>query len=74
MEERGDYLIGIAADELLPVVTSVALVNDARKFDVNCEANALISIDETLISGPTRIKEDIFRRRKVKTDVMTNQS
>ncbi len=49
------YLIGIADDELLVVVTTVALVNDAKKFDVNCEASALISIDETLISGPTKI-------------------
>lgn len=52
--EREFYLIGIVVDELLLVVTSVALVNDAKKFDVNCEANALISIDETLISGPTK--------------------
>ncbi len=49
---RFGYLIGID-DELLFVVTTVAFVKDAKKFDVNCEARALISIDETLISGPT---------------------
>jgi len=48
------YLIGIADDELFVVVITVALVNDAKKFDVNCEASAFISIDETLISGPTK--------------------
>jgi hypothetical protein len=47
-------LIGIVDDELLVVVTTVALVNDAKKFDVNCEASAFISIDDTLISGPTK--------------------
>ena len=58
------YLIGIVVDELLLVVTSVALVNDAKKFDVNCEANALISIDETLISGPTKINTNDIQQRK----------
>jgi hypothetical protein len=57
-------LIGIDADELLLVVTTVALVNDAKKFDVNCEASAFISIDDTLISGPTK---RIFRLKKNKT-------
>ena len=72
---RGYYLIGIVADELLPVVTSVALVNDARKFDVNCEANALISIDETLISGPTTINRTFFHKGKCENRyVMTNLS
>ncbi len=47
-------MIGIVDDELFVVVTTVAFVNDAKKFDVNCEASALISIDETLISGPTK--------------------
>lgn len=44
----------------MPVVTTVALVNEAKKFDVNCEARALISIDETVISGPTKIIENFF--------------
>lgn len=48
------YLIGIADDELSAVVTTAAFVKDAKKFDVNCEASALRSIDETLISGPTK--------------------
>lgn len=38
---------------LFVLVTTAALVNDAKKFDVNCDANALMSIAETLISGPT---------------------
>jgi len=48
-------LIGILVVVLVVFVfvTTVALVNDARKFDVNCDASALISIVETLISGPT---------------------
>ena len=54
------YLIGIVDDELFVVVTTVAFVNDAKKFDVNCEASALISIDETVISGPTVIIRPIF--------------
>jgi len=52
------YLIGKFDVELLLLllllVTTAALVNDAKKFDVNCDASALISIAETLISGPTR--------------------
>ncbi len=48
------YLIGRLDVELLLFVTTVALVNEAKKFDVNCDASALISIAETLISGPTR--------------------
>ncbi len=48
------YLIGNVDVEELLFVTTVALVNDAKKFEVNCEASALISIAETLISGPTR--------------------
>jgi hypothetical protein len=63
-------LIGIDADELLLVVTTVALVNDAKKFDVNCEASAFISIDDTLISGPTK---RIFRLKKIK-QFSSNQS
>jgi len=63
-------LIGIDADELLVVVTTVALVNDAKKFDVNCEASAFISIDDTLISGPTK---RIFRLKKTK-QFSSNQS
>lgn len=49
------YLMGKTADELFVVVTTVAFVNDAKKFDVNCDARALMSIDETVISGPTRL-------------------
>ena len=41
-------------DELLLLLdTTAALVNDAKKFDVNCDASAFISIAEILISGPT---------------------
>ena len=56
-KEDCSYLIGmlpVVDVLLLLLVTTVALVNDARKFDVNCEASALISIAETLISGPTK--------------------
>ncbi len=55
-ERDYSYLIGKFDVELLLLlfVTTVAFVNDARKFDVNCDASALISIAETLISGPTR--------------------
>jgi hypothetical protein len=60
------YLIGIADDELLVVVTTVAFVNDAKKFDVNCEARAFISIDDTLISGPTKKNlKNSFRKIKI---------
>ena len=48
------YLRGIADEELFDVVTTAALVSEARKFDVSCEARAPMSIDDTLISGPTR--------------------
>jgi hypothetical protein len=52
--EDYSYLIGKFDVELLVFVTTVAFVNDAKKFDVNCDASALISIAETLISGPTK--------------------
>lgn len=48
------YFIGKFVVVLLLFVTTVAFVNDAKKFDVNCDASALISIAETLISGPTK--------------------
>jgi hypothetical protein len=65
------YLIGKFDAELLLLllllfVTTVAFVNDAKKFDVNCDASALISIAETLISGPTKkFKFQNFIKKKI---------
>ena len=53
------YLRGIADEELFDVVTTAALVSEARKFDVSCEARAPMSIDDTLMSGPTGRKEKV---------------
>ena len=48
------YLRGIPEEELWVLVTTVAFVSDAKKFEVSWEARALMSIEETLMSGPTR--------------------